>query len=192
MEMRLRWGLAALLALSGRAPGAPDDAVTYWLLASYEGDRWCGYTDEGRFRKDLAAGASPVVETARVTYEGGRLAQLVYRVAAESGDWVLVDELTPSGDDVKVRRTTTFDEGPYIVVKEATIHAGKPGPLTVTSITGPDGTPAQPGADVDVNYPPHALLAVQRMPFMQVVSAMRSQTSAFLCRKVQQRASAGR
>jgi hypothetical protein len=172
-----------LLALSGPAPGAADDTVTYWLRASYEGDRWCGYTDEARFRKDAAASATPVVETARVTYERGRVAQLVYRVTTESGDWILVDELTPAGDDIKVRRTTTFDEGPYTVVKEATIHAGKAGPLTLTSVTGPDGRPARPGADIDVNYPPHAVLTVEKMPFMPVVTAMRVQSLTFLCRR---------
>jgi hypothetical protein len=192
MAMRLRWGLMGLLALSGPAPGSADDAVTYWLFASYEGDHWCGYTDEGRFRKDAAESTGPVVETVRVSYEGGRLARLLYRVTTESGDWVLVDELTPEGDDVKVRRTTTFDEGPYTVVKETTIHGGKAGKLVVTRITGPDGMPAQPGADVDVNYPPRKVLAVEKMPFMPLLTQMRTQSIAYLCRQVGPPATAGR
>jgi hypothetical protein len=190
--MRLRWGLMGLLALSGRAAGGADDAVTYWLFASYEGDHWCGYGDETRFKKDATESTTPVVETARVTYEGGRLAQLVYRITTESGDWILVDELTPDGDDVKVRRTTTFDEGPYTVVKETTIHGGKAGKLIVTSITGPDGMPAQAGADVDVNYPPHKVLTVKKMPFMPLVTEMRAQSIAYLCRPVGPQASARR
>jgi hypothetical protein len=172
MPMRFVWGMPALL-LSGQLLAADTD-VTYWLFASDEGDRWCGYTDQAGFNRDADARSRIGIEAAKVSYQGGKLAELVYEIYGESGDWTLLDVLTPAGDDLKVRRS--YGEVRYHATLEATIHAGKVGPLHVISADG----------SYDGHFPfrSYPVLTPKRMPFMPLVIAMQAKSSTFLCMKV--------
>jgi hypothetical protein len=115
-----------------------------------------------------------------VTYQGDSLTHLTYQLNAESGDWILIDELTRAGDELNVRRTTLFAEGGYKVIHEGVIHADKAGPLRFVSITRADGKPAKPTDVDDVNYPNLPVHAPGEMPFVAIMAEMRARPSA-LC-----------
>jgi hypothetical protein len=170
--------LLMLLVLAGPALAA-DTAARYWLYASYEGDRWCGYTGEARFNQDVDAQAAKsfVLATARVTYEDSRLTELRYTLAGESGDWELTDVLTPSGADWKVVRA--YGEIHFHEVMEAVVHQGRRSPWQVTHSDG--------AWDGHFSYRSHRVLTPPAAPFMRVVTAMQARSSDFLCLKVKPR-----
>jgi hypothetical protein len=181
--MRFHRNLPIVLALiTLTAPGCsrvtpenPDAAASYWLFVNHAGD-WCGYTDEARFGRELAAQTPPVLQGAKVSFKGGKVTGLQHDINGAGGSFRVVDVLTPQGEDWTVQRWLDFGGGPQVVAQN-TLHQGRPGPWQ----TLPAGAPPNRRFDPGSRFP---VMAPQAMPFMPVVDAMRAQSTDFLCMPV--------
>ena len=93
----------AILAMQVMA--GPRATATRFLLQHPETQTWSVYGNEKEWRTAVDSTAAQEVGT--VTYTKGRISQVVLTVAAESGDWIVIDNysVAPSGAFVSLSRT---------------------------------------------------------------------------------------
>jgi hypothetical protein len=176
--MRFVVEVTVLTALTLGA-SAQVTSVSYQLLLNSEGHTWCGYTDTAAFTSDIKK-LDPT-ESARVTYSAGKLIEVTYQFAPESGDWVVVDKYTPSNDGLILRRANLLTQDNLQVIEETSIRRGKLEPFRVVSTTTLDGKKAEaspidlPRVSVKTNF--------SEMPFWSVVAEMRRRAIPKLCKQ---------
>ena len=123
-----------------RSDGVINSANTksYRLLMKDDGHTWCGYADSTEFEADVKK-RNPT-ESARVTFSSDKLIEVTHQLSAESGDWVVLDEYTPSNDRLFLRRTNLLVQPPgFQIIEETSIHGGRVEAFHVVSTTTPDG-----------------------------------------------------
>ena len=177
--------MASVLILAALSCGvsARAAAQSYWLLAQDDGRTWCGYRDSTAF-KSLADSLQPL-ESARITYSSDKLIELTYQVAAESGDWIVIDTYTPSGTAILLRRANQWAQSNLQVIEDATIRNGKAGPFRIVRATTLEGKKAEAADTADIDFPSVPIWTnLSAIPFMTVVAEMRSRSIATLCKPV--------
>jgi hypothetical protein len=174
--------LAAVLVLAAvfSSASAQTGSKSYWLLSSDGGHIWCGYSDTTEFR--LEADKMKPTYSARVTFSSDKLTELTYQVEPESGDWVVVDKYTPSGDEVLLRRANRLTQENLEVIQSAVIRGGKAEPLRVVSITTLDGGKAEGARSIDFPDVP-VKTSLTRIRFLTVVAEMQSRSISKVCKK---------
>ena len=123
-------------------------------------------------------------ETVRVTYSADKLTDLTYQVEPESGDWVVVDTYTPSGDGLVLRRANLLTQPNLEVIQETTIRGGKAAAFHLVNVTTLDGKKADESDASNIDYPNVPVMTdLIETPFVAVVSQMRRQAVPTLCKK---------
>jgi hypothetical protein len=165
------------------AQGAPS--TQYWGWSSADGTIWCGYADKAEYDSAYLAQAElrSVGGSAMVIYTSGRLAEIRYEFAPASGDWVVIDSYTPSGEDLHLKRTNVLGFEGIRVIQEATTRGGRLEPLQVTSVTSLDGGPTD--ADAAKEWFPHVPVRARldRMPFLAVAAEMHDKSVRQVCKR---------
>jgi hypothetical protein len=182
-EMR---SIAALLLIFGgcSAFGAEAGKV-YYLLFSETAHSWCGYTEEDRFKTDVA-NVSPF-ETTRISYRNGDMVEFTYQLSAESGDWVVVDTYTPRAADLAVKRANLLSQQQVTIIQEGFVKGGRIGNLRDVETTSFDGKSLalekkiRDGMDL-----PRVPVLTDLTKTLQVtlVSEMQRRATDFLCERV--------
>jgi hypothetical protein len=176
--------LAAVLVLTAACStaSAQTGSKSYWLLFRDDSHIWCGYSDTTEFRAE--ADKLTPTESASVTFSSDSLTELTYQTEPESGDWVVVDKYTPSGDEVLLRRANLLTQENLEVIQTAVILRGKAAPLRTVSVTTLDGTKVEASENIDFpDVPVRASLA--KIPFMAVVAEMRSRSISKICKTLE-------
>lgn len=170
--------VVGLAACSGAQTA--QEPETYSLLLKGDSQIWCAYRNQVDFQVE-AMNLRPT-ESARVTYSFNRLSKLVYQVEAESGDWIVIDEYTPTDRGAVLRRTNLLAQENLRVVQETVIRGDSVDPFHVVTVSTLDGAKAQlpevdlPEVSVNTN--------LSEIPFVQVVAEIRSRAIERLCKKV--------
>ena len=174
----MRVEMAAVALLSLVACSAAQSASESFNALLKDGHVWCAYKDVVAFNAD-ATSLKPT-ESARITYQASKLAELTYQVEAESGDWIVIDKYTSSNDDIILRRANLLVQDNRRIIQEATIHNGKAGVFHLVSVATLDGKKAKlSNADFPVVSVKTDLL---HQPFVQAISEMRSRNLEKLCK----------
>jgi hypothetical protein len=184
MEAKMRFTVILLaLAIVSSAVGAQTVSKTYWLLEKDADGSWCGYTKQSEFKIDVAK-LQPS-ETVRVTYSSGRLAEVTVQIEAESGDWVTVDQYTPSGNEILLRRANLLVQPSLEVIQATTIRGGKRQPFHIVQVQTLDGKKAQAPSNLGDYLPTPSVPVItdlSRTPFMRIVLEMRRRSVDKLCK----------
>jgi len=156
--------LAALLV--GAAP-APT-GKTLQFAPNADGTRWCGYPSVKAAK--AAMGDAMIGETGAITYVSGRMTRLIHVISPESGDWLVTDTYSFSGNLVRVERQIGVAEGGIQAIKRGAAPKGRPIRLTLISARYPDGRPAKLGDYYDPN--PEVVSNVDAFPFVGLGKTM--------------------
>lgn len=170
------------LAVLSTAFTAPALSKSYWLLARNDDHTWCGYSNPAEFKSD-AAKLRPG-ESARVTYSSGKLTEITYQVEPDSADWIVIDKYTESGNELRLRRANLLAQQNLEIIEETTISDGKGKPFSLVRVTTLDGRKAQAPPKLDLPSVP-VRTTLSSMPFIEVLSEMRSRSMAKLCKQLQ-------
>ena len=168
-------GLAAILM----AMSCAASAQTYWLMAQDGGHTWCGYANAVEFTTD-AERLKPV-DSVKVTYSADKLAEFIYQLEPESGDWIVVDTYTPSGDAMILRRTNLLTRESLQIVQETSIRAGKAEPFRVVGTQALGGKASKAFSDGDLPAV-KVITTLSDQPFLAVAADMRKQSLPKLCK----------
>ncbi len=180
--MRFTITLLALAMLSS-AMAAQTVSKSYWLLDRDSDHTWCGYTKQSEFKADVAR-LQPS-ETVRVTYSSGRLAEVTVQIEPESGDWVTVDQYTPSGNEILLRRANLLVQPQLEVIETTTIRGGKWNPFRIVHVETLAGKKAQAPSDLADYMPGVPVITDLSSPrFMRIVTEMRRRSVAKLCKSL--------
>jgi len=171
--------IPAVLILAVLSCGAQILSRSYWLMLMDDGRTWCGYSEEAEFKSE--ADKLKPTETARITYSPDRLLELTYQVEPESGDWIVIDKYTPSGDEILLRRASLLTQSNLQVIQDTTIRQGKAEPFRIVNITTLDGKKAETS---DIDFPSVPVRTnLSSTPFVALAAEMRSRSLATLCKK---------
>lgn len=170
----------AVTSLVARA-SAQSDSPTYWLLQQNDGNTWCGYRDSTAYMAD-AARLQPEA-TVKAVYASGRLVEVTDVVEAESGDWMVIDQYTPSDTGVRLLRRYRFTQADREIDKETVIRHGQAQPFRIVDVT----TLARKKAPLDTTYIDFPEVPVERnlstTPYVVVIDQMRKSSLQRICRK---------
>jgi hypothetical protein len=122
------------------------------------------------------------LESARATYSSGKLTELTYQIESESGDWIVIDKYSLSGNEVLLRRAVLLTQANLQVIQSSVIRDGNPEPFRIVSVTTLDGKKTTASnidfPDVPIRIDP------AKIDFMAVVAEMRSQSISKACKKL--------
>jgi hypothetical protein len=182
--------LVGLTACSDHTqPAAPEKAPTtsapesYSVLLKEKDQMWCAYRNQAEFQAE-AEELNPT-ENANVTFSAGKPSAITHVVAAESGDWVVIDTYTPRDSEVTLRRENRLMQGEGVeVTQEAAIREGRSGPFQLVTVTTLDGKKVDLPPNLD--YPPVSPLTdLPAANFVRVVSELRGGSLGKLCKKME-------
>ena len=170
--------LVGALMISGA--GAAPEPENYSVLLAPDESTWCGYRSQSEF-KSAADNAQPEV-TARITYSGAEITEVIHQVTPQSGDWLLVDRYALATDVVTVRRTNLFAQNQVQVVQEAAIRGGTVSAFHVVEVSTLDGIKTALPSNLD--FPDvKVVVALSASPFVRIADEMRRNSLGKLCRK---------
>jgi len=157
---------------------AQPASESFNLLLKGDGHTWCAYKDSADFKADAAI-LKPT-DSARIAYQASTIVELTYQVEAESGDWIVVDQYTPSNTDILLRRANLLSQENLQIIQETKIHDGKASAFNVVSVTTLNGKKAELS---NVDFPAVPVKTdLLKQPFVRVVTEMRSRGVAKLCK----------
>lgn len=172
---------AALLALPlaillvGAAPAPAGKTLQF--ASNAEGTRWCGYPSVKAAK--AAMGDAMIGETGAITYVAGRMTRLIHVISPQSGDWLVTDTYSFSGNLVRVERRIGVAEGGIEAIKRGAARKGKPIRLSLISARYPDGRRANLGDYYDPN--PEVVSNVDAFPFVALGKTMLRRNLSRLC-----------
>jgi hypothetical protein len=131
--------LAALAAMATTPPKKPSQQVLYLQLAPH---KWCAYSAKQQWSAAVAKDSSDEVAVAR--YSHGRVVEIQYTVAADSGDWIVFDDYSIGGDGSPTRlsREIRFAQGERDYREEYSIARGASSLIRLLQIDPATGKPA--------------------------------------------------
>ena len=171
--------LVGLATHAQAANALPSDI--YSALLKDDGHTWCVYKNLADYQAD--ANKQKLLETASLTYSSNRLAELSYKIEAESGDWIVIDKYTPFENGADLRRINLLAQANLNVIQETVIHGAKSDAFKLISVSTQDEMDAELRPDVVLPEVP-VKTNVLEFPFAQLVVEMRTQPIEKLCKRV--------
>ena len=178
--LKVRLVVTMLLAGTAACSAAQTVPESFSLLLKGDGRTWCAYKDPAEFQSQVTA-LKPT-ESARITYSSSTLTELTYQIEADSGDWIVIDQYTPSNGEIRLRRANLMAQQNLQIIQETIVHGGKVDPFRVVSVTTLDGKKAELS---DVDFPAVPVSTnLLTLPLVQVVAEMRSRSLGQLCKSL--------